>query len=263
MNILEQLVQGVREALAWRQQSMPILELGKLAESAPPVRDFHAALSEGAGVALIAEIKHASPSAGTFVTDFDPLGLAQIYQANGARAISVVTEEKRFKGSLDILSAVSETVELPVMLKDFVVDEYQIIEARAVGADAVLLIGELLDDATLERFLDLTHRLGMSALVEAFRPDVLERVCRSSARIVGINNRDLATFQTSIDTTRTHAEMVPKEKVLVSESGIRTADDVRRLAESGVRAVLVGEALVRASDIAANVRELADVCSNL
>lgn len=263
MNILKQLVQGVREALAARQQYVPMPELRKLAESAPPVRDFHAALSARVGVALIAEIKRASPSAGTFVTDFDPLKLARMYEANGASAISVLTEEKRFKGSLDVLSAVSEIVEIPVMLKDFVVDEYQIIEARAIGADAVLLIGELLDDATLERFLNLTHELGMSALVEAFRPDVLKRICQSSARIVGINNRDLTTFQTSIDTTRTHAPMVPKEKMLVSESGIRTADDVRRLAESGVRAVLVGETLVKAANTADKVRELADACSNL
>jgi len=169
----------------------------------------------------------------------------------------VLTEERRFGGSLDALHAVSEEIDLPVMLKDFVVDEYQLYEARAVGADAVLLIGELLEDETLARFLEITHALGMSALVEAFREDVLERINRSPARIIGINNRDLVTFETSIETTCQRAKVVPSDRLLVSESGIRSADDVRRVARFGVRAVLVGEALVTAPDTAGKVRELA------
>lgn len=259
MNMLDELVQGVREGLAWRQSHMSLDQLKLLARSARPVRDFHAALRDAPGVGLIAEIKRASPSAGMLVENFDPMGLAGIYQKNGARAISVLTEEKRFHGSLDMLLAVSETVELPVMLKDFVVDEYQIYEARAVGADAVLLIGELLDDETLERFLALTHTLGMSALVEAFQEDVLARVCRSSASIIGINNRNLATFKTDIETTCRRAPLVGPGKLLVSESGIRSAQDVKRLSQCGARAVLVGEGLVTAKDIGAKVRELAGV----
>ena len=259
MTMLDDIVRGVREGLAWRQKHMPLGSLKGLVAGARPVRDFRTALAGSPGVALIAEVKRSSPSAGTLVQRFDPIALAQIYEANGARAVSVLTEERRFQGSLDVLAAVSETVSLPVMLKDFVVDEYQIYEARAVGADAVLLIGELLDDETLERFLGLTGELGMSALVEAFHEDVFARVCRSSAQIVGINNRDLATFKTDLETTCRRAAMVPPGKLLVSESGIRNVDDVRRLGRCGAKAVLVGESLVTASDVAAKVRELASV----
>ncbi len=256
MNMLQEIVDGVRQELAWRKKHMPLEKLKALVKGAREVRGFEAALAKAPHVALIAEVKRASPSAGTLMEHFDPIGLARTYEANGAAAISVLTEERRFRGSLDVLSAVSENVGLPVMLKDFVVEEYQIWEARAVGADAVLLIGELLDDMTLERFLALTHELGMDALVEAFHEDVLERVCRSSARIVGINNRDLENFKTDIETTCRCAGMLPDGKLLVSESGIRTADDVKKLAGCGARAVLVGESLVTAKNVAAKVREL-------
>jgi len=238
---------------------MPLKSLLPLLKATRPLRDFHAALAQFPHVALIAEIKRSSPSAGTLVENFDPVALARAYEKNGARAISVLTEEKHFRGSLDMLSAVSENVEVPVMLKDFVVDEYQIYEARAVGADAVLLIGELLDDSTLERFLQLARSLGLSALVEAFQEDAFARVCRSSARIVGVNNRDLATFRTDLETTCRLAPNVPAGKLLVSESGIRSANDVRRLALCGAKAVLVGESIVTASDVPAKVRELARV----
>ena len=262
MSILEEIVRSTRRALNWRQKHMPLSQLKRLVAGARSSRDFPGALVRAPGVALIAEVKRASPSAGIFVRDFDPLALARTYEANGAAAISVLTEEKHFGGSLDILAAVAETVSLPVLLKDFVIDAYQIYEARAVGADAVLLIGELLDDRTLERFLERTRELGMEALVEAFDESVLARVCASSARIVGINNRDLATFKTSLETTLDRAGRVPDDKILVSESGIRGADDVRRLAEHRVRAILVGESLVRAPDTAAKVRELSGVMSH-
>jgi indole-3-glycerol phosphate synthase len=254
--ILQQIVAAKRRAVAERCASTPRAVLEARLASAPPVRDFHTALESAAGVAIIAEIKQASPSAGVLRDDFDPVAIAQVYAAYGAAAISVLTDEPFFRGSLDHLSAVRSAVTPPILRKDFLLDAYQIIEARAAGADAVLLIAEILTDAELRQLLAEAHALGMQALVEFYEPANLPRVLDSGARLVGINNRDLRSFTTRLEHTLDLAARVGSDRLLVSESGIRSGADVARLRAAGVKAVLVGETLMRAADAGAKLAEL-------
>jgi indole-3-glycerol phosphate synthase len=207
-------------------------------------------------MAVIAEVKRASPSAGLIREDFDPVAIARIYEQNGASCISVLTDAPYFQGRLEYLRAVRQAVGVPVLRKDFLLDDYQIAEARCAGADAVLLIAEILDDASLRQLLSETRRLGMQALVELYDAENLQRVLDAGARLVGVNNRDLRSFVTRLEHTLDLAPHLPAECCLVSESGIRTHEDIKRLKAAGVRAVLVGEALVSAPDIGAQLREL-------
>jgi indole-3-glycerol phosphate synthase len=188
--------------------------------------------------------------------DFDPVAIARIYEQNGASCISVLTDAPYFQGRLDYLRAVRQAVGVPVLRKDFLLDDYQIAEARCAGADAVLLIAEILDDASLRQLLSETRRLGMQALVELYDAENLPRVLDAGAKLVGVNNRDLRSFVTRLEHTLDLAPHLPAECCLVSESGIRTHDDIKRLRTAGVRAVLVGETLMRAPDIGAKLREL-------
>jgi indole-3-glycerol phosphate synthase len=224
---------------------------------APPPRDWIAALSVP-GVSLIAEIKRASPSRGPLRPDLHPQSLAQTYAANGAAAISVLTDARFFRGSLQDLYAVRRSVDLPLLRKEFVLDPYQVYEARAAGADALLLIVAALEDARLRALYELTCALGMTALVEVHSAGELERALALSPRVVGINNRDLATFEVRLETTGRLRASLADDILVVAESGIHTAADVARLAEWGVDAMLVGESLVCAPDVAAQVRALAD-----
>jgi indole-3-glycerol phosphate synthase len=205
---------------------------------------------------LIAEIKRASPSAGLLRAAFDPIDLASIYSAHGASAISVLTDSPFFQGSLEHLSAVRQTVAVPVLRKDFILDAYQILEARARGADSVLLIAEILTDEELKELISRSRQLGMEPLVELHDPDNLDRVIDSGARIIGINNRNLHAFVTDLQQTIDLAPRIPKDRVLVSESGIACRADVERLESAGVQAILVGESLMRADDIPAKIKEL-------
>jgi indole-3-glycerol phosphate synthase len=207
-------------------------------------------------VRILAEIKRASPSAGVLRAEFDPVAIARIYEKHGAAAISVLTDETFFQGSLEHLRAVRAAVSLPVLRKDFLLDRYQVLEARCAGADAILLIAEILDDTTLRQMLSEAERLGMQALVELYDAENLPRVVASGAKLIGINNRDLRTFGTRLEHTLDLAPRLPPDCCLVSESGIRTYDDVRRLQAAGVRAVLVGETLMRAPDIGAQLLAL-------
>jgi indole-3-glycerol phosphate synthase len=207
-------------------------------------------------MAVIAEVKRASPSAGLIREDFDPVAIARIYEQNGASCISVLTDAPYFQGRLDYLRAVRQAVGVPVLRKDFLLDDYQLVEARCAGADAVLLIAEILDDASLRQLLSETHRLGMQALVELYDAENLQRVLDAGAKLVGVNNRDLRSFVTRLEHTLDLAPRLPEECCLVSESGIRTYEDIKRLRTAGVRAVLVGETLMRAPDIGAQLREL-------
>ena len=210
----------------------------------------------GQTLALIAEVKRASPSAGLISRDFDPVRTATRYEAAGANAISVLTDEKFFQGHLDHLRAVRDAVDLPVLRKDFVVDEVQIYEASAAGADAVLLIVAALEQDELVRFLDVAATCQLDALVEVHTLEELDRALETDARIIGINNRNLATFQVDLATTEILSEEVPAGILLVSESGIRTAEDSRRLRASGADAILVGETLMRTDDIEREVAAL-------
>jgi indole-3-glycerol phosphate synthase len=224
------------------------------ARTAPPPRDFAGALRRET-VALIAEVKHASPSKGVLVDPFDPVALGTTYADNGAACISVLTDEQFFRGSLGDLRAVREAVGVPVLRKDFIIDALQVYEARAAGADAALLIVAALDDPTLARLHGEITGLGMAALVEVHNEGELARALNAGATLIGVNNRDLRTFHEDLSVTERLAALLPDGVTLVAESAIRSTEDVRRMGACGARAVLVGEGLVKAGNIAAQVRE--------
>jgi indole-3-glycerol phosphate synthase len=223
-------------------------ELAAAARTAPPTRDFEAALRREGEVALIAEVKRRSPGAGNIRGDLNPELLGRGYASRGAAAISVLTDHDYFGGSLEDLALVKATAPLPVLRKDFVIDALQVAEARAAGADAVLLIVRILSDARLASLLRDAEEHGLTALVEVHDEGELTRALAVGATVIGVNNRDLRTFTTDLEVTIRLRERVPPEMVVVSESGIRTRADVERLGREGVDAVLVGEALLRSSD---------------
>lgn len=229
------------------------------AADAPEPRDFAGALGTPETVGLIAEVKRRSPGAGAIDPELDPVDRAELYHRGGASALSVLTDRSYFQGSLADLEAVRARVPLPILRKDFMIDDRQMWEARGAGADAVLLIVAILDDARLRALRELAEGLDMAVLVEAHDRNELERALRSGARIVGINNRDLRTFTTTLDVTLELLDAVPPEVTIVSESGISSRDQVEGLARRGVDAVLVGEALVRAPDPEAAARALSGV----
>jgi indole-3-glycerol phosphate synthase len=279
---LTRILEHKRAEVVRQSAELPLAQLRARIAAAPPARPFDAALRQPGRAALIAEVKQASPSKGVLIEHFDPLALARTYAINGAAAISVLTDEHFFRGSLDYLRSIRQqqfavgssqsaanaastancrltTAEAPLLRKDFIIDPYQIYQARAYGADALLLIVAALDDAPLAALLGLTHDLGMQALVEVHDTAELDRALAAGARILGVNNRNLHTFETTLDTTRAVAERLPAHDrpILVSESGIFTAAHVAQVRAWGADAILVGEALVTAPDTAALVRELA------
>jgi indole-3-glycerol phosphate synthase len=255
-NVLDEIVTVKRSEIAQARARVPLDDVRSAVRDAPPVRDFVAALRRQPGIGLIAEVKKASPSAGLIRADFDPVTIAATYAQAGAACLSVLTDEHYFQGHLDYLREVRAAVSLPVMRKEFVLDRYQVFEARAAGADCVLLIAECLDDAELQDLYGCIRELGMHALVELYEPGNLDRVLALEPPLVGINNRNLQTFQTDLAHTITLRSRVPEDVLLVSESGIRSRGDVERLLAAGVQAILVGETLMRADDMAAKTREL-------
>jgi indole-3-glycerol phosphate synthase len=255
-NILQTIVQHKRKEIAERCARVPETAIERRLSGAPPVRSFRGALETVADVAIIAEVKKASPSAGIIRADFDPVAIAKIYEAHGAACISVLTDERFFQGNLSYLSAIRMAVDRPLLRKDFILDRYQILEARVAGADAVLLIAEVVEGTELSTLLREAHSLGMEALVETYDADNLQRVIDSGAELIGVNNRNLRTFETRLEHTLDLAARMPRGCCLVSESGIRSRSDVLRVGQAGVRAVLVGETLMRASDIGAKLDEL-------
>jgi indole-3-glycerol phosphate synthase len=254
--ILDQIVAHKRAEVAAARQSQSEEALRARLAAAGPPRDFFAALAGPGPIRLIAEIKQASPAAGVLRTDFDPRQIARAYQEHGAHCLSVLTDRQFFQGSLDDLRAAREQVALPVLRKDFVLDGYQLLEARAAGADAVLLIAECLDDCQLRKLHNQALELGLAPLVELYEPENLPRVLDAGATLIGINNRNLRTFEIDLDHTLRLREQVPSHCLLVSESGIRTRADVERLESAGVDAILVGETLMKSPDLGAAVRGL-------
>ena len=251
--ILDEIVKAKKEELTKRKRTMPLAEL----EPSSSKKDFASALG-GEGIPLIAEVKKASPSRGLLRPDFDPLRLAQTYADNGAAAISVLTEERYFQGSLEYLAAIKGMLnqrEIPLLRKDFIFDPYQVYESGAYGADALLLIVAILSRDQLTELLSLSHSLGLQCLVEVHDEAELESAVSSGAKIIGINNRDLSTFSVDLTITKRLRPLVPADRIVVSESGIRSRADVQRLRKWGVDAILVGEALVTADDIAAKMGE--------
>ncbi len=257
--VLDRIVAYKRREIAEARARVPEAELERRAAQAAPPRDFRAALERGPGVQVIAEVKKASPSAGLIRADFDPVAIAQIYERHGASCVSVLTDERSFQGQLPYLEMIRAAVAVPLLRKDFILDRYQLLEARAAGADAALLIAECLDAQVLPRLVREARELGLQTLVELYDRDNLPRVLDSGARLVGVNNRDLRTFVTRLDHTLELAAEVPPDVCLVSESGIRSRADVLRLEQAGVRAVLVGETLMRAADIGGKLDELRGV----
>ena len=229
--------------------------LARSMAQAPAPADFRAALITGT-VALIAECKGRSPSGGVLQDPYDPVGLARRYVANGAAALSVLTEPEFFGGRLDHLQAIRAAVPVPLLCKDFIVDPVHLMAARAAGADAVLLIVAILDDARLRDLLAVTHGYGMQALVEVHDETEVDRALEADAAIIGINNRDLTAMRTDKETTSRLRSLIPAGHVIVSESGIDSRVDIEALARLGVNAALVGESLLRAPDLDAKVREL-------
>jgi indole-3-glycerol phosphate synthase len=253
LTILDKIVATKREEVARAKAETSESALRDRLAGAPAVRDFLAALSAGPPIRLIAEVKKASPSKGVIRADFDPVAIAGIYQQHGAACLSVLTDRPYFHGSLEYLRQVRAAVDLPVLRKDFVIDPYQVFEARAAGADAVLLIAECLDDELLERLYHTIVELGMTPLVELYEPANLARVLRLGARLVGVNNRDLRTFQTDLEHTLRMRQQIPADCIVVGESGIRSRQDAQRLEAAGVQAMLVGETLMANPDIGAAV----------
>jgi indole-3-glycerol phosphate synthase len=257
MSVLDEIVANTRTEVARRKIEVPRAALERQCGAAAAARDFEGALRSTPGaVRLIAEVKKASPSRGVLARNLDPVTLATTYAAHGAHAISVLTDEKYFQGSLDDLRRVREAVDVPLLRKDFTVDEYQLWESRAAGADAVLLIVSVLEPPRLGELLAAAKGLGLAALVECHTAAELDQALAVGSRIIGINNRDLATFQTRITTTLELLPMIPPGPIVVSESGFFTAADVRQVVAAGAQAILVGEGLVRAADIPAKIREL-------
>ncbi len=255
-DVLEKIVTKKREEIAEAKRLRPASQLEEAIPSAPPVRDFVAALRARGGIALIAVVKKASPSAGVIRPDFDPVAIAKTYEAAGASCLSVLTDEPFFQGSLEYLTAVRSAVGIPVMRKDFLLDRYQVLEARAAGADCVLLIAECLTDCEMRDLYFYASELGMESLIEIYDPENLDRVLELEPALVGINNRDLRTFVTDLEHSIRLAERLPEGTLLVSESGIRTRADAVKLEQAGCGAILVGETLMRSSDISGKIAEL-------
>jgi indole-3-glycerol phosphate synthase len=236
-----------------RQTSLAVMQ--RHVKQQPPPLDFTAAL-RSAGIKLIAEVKKASPSKGIIKHDFDAVKIAQIYANNGASAISVLTDQKFFQGKLDYLNTIKQSVRIPVLRKDFILEPYQVYESRTYGADAILLIVSILTLDKLKDLLKLSHSLGMACLVEVHNENELKIALRTEARIIGINNRDLTTMKTDLTTTERLRPLIPVDTLVVSESGIKDRRDMEILEKLGINAALVGETLMASSDISAKLKEL-------
>lgn len=256
MSVLSEILADKRSEINRARCTASLESLRQRIAGLPAPRDFVGALLAAEPPALIAEIKGASPSKGILRQDLDPAGIARIYDENGVACISVLTDEPHFRGSLEHLRQVRAVTERPLLRKDFIIDEYQILEARASGADAVLLIVAALPTGALHELAEIAHGLGMAVLIEVHDGDELEEALTVPGGIIGINNRDLHTFRTHLRVTLGLMPKIPPDRLVVSESGIFTRADVEALGAAGVRAVLVGEALMRATDVGAKVREL-------
>ena len=254
--ILDDIVARKKERLAEFTARSEQQKLEEAVVSAPGTRDFFAALKHGEKPAVIAEIKRASPSAGQIRSDLEVSKVATSYQRAGAAAISVITEEDFFQGRVEYLEEARRAVSLPILCKDFIVDPIQILTARAAGADGLLLIAAILPQSTLKELLAMASKLSMACLVEVHDEEELSRVLETEARLIGINNRDLRTFEVSLDTTLRLCHRIPSNRLVVSESGIQTKSDLQFLTEAGVDAVLVGTSLMRAEDPGEKLREL-------
>lgn len=255
---LRKIIDYKKQELAAQKRKISLKDVRHRAADAEPARDFLEALKKGVGrnFSIIAEIKKASPSAGVLRADFDPLWLAQVYEENGATALSVLTDEHFFQGKLEYLSIIRQHVTRPLLRKDFTLDEYHIHEARGAGADAVLLIANVLEENQLKDYSDLAHELGMTALVEVHEAQEMEKTARLKSPLIGINNRDLKTFQVDLETSIRLSPLAPKGSVLVSESGMKSRSDLKKLSDHGIYVFLIGELFMRSPNPGAKLKEL-------
>ncbi|MCY4404340.1 MAG: indole-3-glycerol phosphate synthase TrpC [Candidatus Poribacteria bacterium] len=254
--ILDKIISHKLKELQLEQEQVPLSDLKSKLDSLPSTMDFKGAIALPNCINLIAEVKKKSPSKGIIREDFDPINIAEIYSKNGAAAISVLTDSRFFDGKLDYLSSIREVVNIPMLRKDFTIDPYHIYQARVAGADAILLIVAALTQSQLQEFMKIADSLSLESLIEVHTKSELEIALDSGADIIGINNRDLKTFDTDIATTFKLLDYIPSDKVVVSESGIYTRADVDSLKEAGVNAILVGESLMRSQNIGEKVQEL-------
>lgn len=259
MTILDEILIKTRQTIARDQASASAADLEARIKDLPACLDFHAALDAGSAVNVIAEVKRASPSAGLIRDDFEPVQIAKCYVDGGASCISVLTDEPFFQGSLSFLQQIRKAVSIPLLRKDFIVDRYQLLQARESGADCVLLIAECLSPEELLTLHQQAAELGMQTLIELFEPSNLDAVLATGTKLVGINNRDLRTFQTTLQHTLDLCPQIPDDRLIVGESGIRTHQDLQELATGGVKAVLVGESLMRQDDVTEALKRLRGV----
>ncbi|MDD2671411.1 MAG: indole-3-glycerol phosphate synthase TrpC [Syntrophales bacterium] len=252
---LQKIIEAKKRETEKLKQELPLSVLREKAEKMPPARDFRKGLADST-CAIIAEIKKSSPSKGLLAGDFDPAGFAVAYAQGGAAALSVLTEKNFFAGRPEHIAKVKTATDLPVLRKDFIIEEWQVWESRVIGADAVLLISEIFEERRLRDFINVAERLGMTPLVEVHAREELKKSISAGAGVIGINNRDLGTFRTDIAASINLAPDIPPGIISVSESGIRNRADIERLLSCGFCAFLVGEALVRSADKTGKMREL-------
>jgi indole-3-glycerol phosphate synthase len=255
-DLLTEIIQEKKSIIEAKKRKVSLEKLQSDAQEFRLRRSFKEAINKPGRVSLIAEIKQASPSKGIIRKDFNVNQLAVTYEGAGADALSVLTEEKYFKGSLSDIEKIRENCKLPILRKDFILDIYQIYETYISGADAVLLISEVISNSQLSEFLALANNLGLDCLVEASSEDKLKNILRTEAEIIGINNRNLRTFEVNLENSKKLVPLIPKEKIIVVESGIQHSYDIDSLRNLGVNAVLIGEALLRAKDINAKIKQL-------
>ncbi|MBN1353444.1 MAG: indole-3-glycerol phosphate synthase TrpC [Candidatus Omnitrophica bacterium] len=254
--ILSKIINEKRKEIDALRAKMPLAELKELASKNYVKSSFKRNIGRAHHINLVAELKKASPQKGIIRGDFNPLKIALTYQANGASAISVITDERFFEGNIKIIKELKDRVTLPILRKDFIIDEYQIYESLYWGADAILLIAQILTEDELVNFYKIAKDLGMDVLVETHSEEDIAKVLKSGASIIGINNRDLTTFKIDLSTTQRLIRLIPESKIRLSESGIKTYEDVMFLKSLGINAVLIGEAFMESDDIAAKMREI-------